>query len=594
MPPDHADSFADTWAYLKTELRWLDQVLMLAVTRQRKETTEIERITHSKADRATSAWWKGIISTEGKAVYDEHRQPTATGAKVNYQQQLEGKIQASLKQGVGLGLPILRDRLGLTLFEKNLVLLSLAPEINRRYARLYRYLQGDDPALKTDLPTIDLVLRLLCRNDEEWRAARDRLVSTSPLLHYNLLQLDAAPADSWLNGSLKLAEPLVSYLLAEQPTRPDLERLLRRSQPQPLPLLQQTVLATEWSDLVLPEPLLASLQYLAQQLQGQRLACEKWGFQTVSAGIDPGKLVWLIGSSGTGKTIAAHAIARSLHTPLAQVDLAQLSPDQHPQLLQEILTKNPKILLLKSAHLWFGRSSCLSSSQIHQFLAKRQQDTSLTLLSTHSINRIQVVWRQQADQILTFAKPTPAERQRLWQQAFPAEIPLSPDLDWQTLAQNWSLTGKEILTIAQDAICYAAAIEAPTIEMSHILQALSQRGKRVNPQPALKPLPSPPPPAPPTETTAKRRSRRSTRTQATLTTPDLAQPEAVQPEAIQPEAASPELADPKLADPKLADPELAQPEDPQPELTQPKAEKSTKTSKSAKRTVKSTKKPDTP
>lgn len=574
MPPDHADGFADNWAYLKTELRWLDQVLMLAVTRQRKETTEIERVTHSKADRATSAWWKGIISTEGKAVYDEHRQPTASGAKVNYQQQLEGKIQASSKQGVGLGLPILRDRLGLTLFEKNLVLLSLAPEINRRYARLYRYLQGDDPALKTDLPTIDLVLRLLCRNDEEWRAARDRLVSTSPLLHYNLLQLAASPADSWLNGSLKLAEPLVSYLLSEHPTRQELEHLLRRSQPLPLPLLKQTVLATEWSDLVLPAPLLASLQYLAQQIQGYRLASEKWGFQTVSAGIDPGKLVWLIGPSGTGKTIAANTLARSLHTPLAQVDLAQLSPDQHPQLLQEILTKNPKVLLLKSAHLWFGKTSYLSSPQLQQFFAKRQQDASLTLLSTPQANRIQVMWRQQADQILTFAKPTPTDRQRLWQQAFPAEIPLSPDLDWQILAQNWSLTGKEIFTIAQDAICYAAAIEAPTIEMSHVLQALSQRGKRVNPQPALKPLPVPPPPAPPAQTTAKRRSRRSHRSQATLTPPELASPDA--------------------APPELAEPELAQSEAAPPELAPPDTAKSTKTGKSAKRTVKSTKKPDTP
>ncbi|NJL58090.1 hypothetical protein HC928_25475 [bacterium] len=35
--PTQAERFADNWAYLKTELQWLDRVLMLAVARQRQE-----------------------------------------------------------------------------------------------------------------------------------------------------------------------------------------------------------------------------------------------------------------------------------------------------------------------------------------------------------------------------------------------------------------------------------------------------------------------------------------------------------------------------------------------------------------------------
>lgn len=506
MPSDQAEGFIDNWAYLKTELRWLDQVLMLAVTRQRKDHTDVERIAQSKADRATSAWWKGIISTDGKAVYDEHRQPTQPG-KTSYQQQLEGKIQASYHNGIVLALPTLRDRLGLTVFEKNLVLMSLAPEVNRRYARLYRYLQEDNPHT-TDLPTIDLILRLLCRNDDEWRVARHRLVSDSPLLHHKLLQFCPDPADSLLNCYLKLTEPLVNYLLAEQPNPEALDQLLLPAPASAAPpsLLRRSVLAVEWSDLVLPAPLINSLQALVQRIEGQAKAEEMWGFQSISPAIKPGAMVALVGATGTGKTSAAAAISRALQTLLVQVDLALVEPEDHPRLLQEILTKAPKVLLLKSAHLWLGRSSLLSPAALHQFWQQRQRLRGITLLSLHQSSGLQPQWRQQVDYLLKFPQPQFDERLRLWQQAFPLEVPLSQEIDWQVLAKHLPLTGKEIATLAQDAIFQAAATAATQVEMHHILQALHYRGKTLK-LPA-QPVRSTPAtrkksPTQPTKTTAK-------------------------------------------------------------------------------------------
>ena len=54
--------FADNWAYLKTELSWLDRLLMLAIARQRKETKAINKIAQTSADQVSSHWWKGVIS----------------------------------------------------------------------------------------------------------------------------------------------------------------------------------------------------------------------------------------------------------------------------------------------------------------------------------------------------------------------------------------------------------------------------------------------------------------------------------------------------------------------------------------------------
>ncbi|NJR38318.1 MAG: AAA family ATPase [Leptolyngbyaceae cyanobacterium CSU_1_4] len=484
MPTAQLEGFANNWDYLKTELRWLDQVLMMAVTRQRKESQDVGRVAQSRADRVTSHWWKGLISLEGEAAaYDEHRQPSKT-TKVSYQQQLESRIQSSDRQGITLALPKLCDRLNLSLFEKNVVLMSLAPEMNRRYARLYRYLQGEDAAYKTDLPTIDLVLRLLCRNDGEWRVARTKLTASS-LVQYELLHL-AGSNDTFLNRPLQLAESLVHYLLAEQPTDQGLELLLRSPMLSDHPVrLDQIVDSVEWSKLVLPPPLLTSLQYLVQRVDGYVQAEETWGFDGSNPSIyQPGAIALLVGMPGTGKSLAASAIAYALGTPLYTVDLNQVEPADYLRLLEEIQTQDPMVLLVKSARHWLGRSPVLSTAALHQFLTQRRSLLGVTLLSEHQVASVQISWQRRMDQILAFPMPGVDDRRRLWQQAFCPSVPQA-EMDWDGLA-TIKLNGGEIGAIAHEAILYAAATDAPKLTMEQILHVLGQKGKTLKP-----PQPSP-------------------------------------------------------------------------------------------------------
>ncbi|WP_416674320.1 AAA family ATPase [Egbenema bharatensis] len=521
-PSDISGGFADNWAYLRTELRWLDQVLMMAVARQRKETHDVERLSQSKADRATSAWWKGIITTEGKAVYDEHRQPQS-GVKASYHQQLETRIQSSLQKGVLLALPALRDRLKLTLFEKNLVLMSLAPEVNRRYARLYRYLQGDDLPSKTDLPTLDLVLRLMCRNDSEWRSARHRLVSASPLIQLNLLQFSPQANDSLLNYPLKLSTSVVNYLLAEQPTPESLEALLQK--PIALPpaspqFLRRSSGTADWADLVLPESLRSTLHHCVQQIQGQAEAEKRWGILPQSE--VPGAIALLMGARGTGKTLAANVMARSLQSPLYQVDLGLIEPEDYPQLLKEIAKQAPAVLLIKSAHHWIGRSGWISPTAIRQFLTQRRQVKGLTLLTVDHAAAVPVQWRQSVDQVVSFPLPNPDDRLQLWQRAFPAKVPLSQSIDWERLAQV-GLSGGEILKLAQAAMAQAAAVGADQIEMAHLATVLAQKGKAFN---------------------KKAASKKASSQKVSDKTPTVANPQPA-PEPIDPEPIDPELMNPK-------------------------------------------------
>ena len=459
-----AEPFLDNWTYLKVELNWLERLLLTAVARQRKETREIDRVAKTAADRATSHWWKGIVSLDGTIAHDspvERRKSNSSEAKGNYQQQIEARIRSSQQQGIQLALPDLCDRLRLNPFEKNLILMGLAPEVHRRYAQLYGYLQGKESE-RSDLPNVDLALRLFCRTDSEWRAARSSLTASSPLIQHQLIEL-LSPTTPLLNRSIKLCDRLVDLLLSESVRLPQIHHPGSASFP----------------TLVLPESLLTDLKHLCHQIQFCAQVDQEWGFQSLDAARLPGIVAMMVGASGTGKLIAASAIAQALNTSLVQIDLATLNPLEQADWMGTIVKQAPTVLLIKSAEIGLSRTS--PTNQFHQFLAARRSSRSLTLLSVQRLPITGQRARSQIQQRLHFPLPDRAARLKLWQQAFSPQVPLS-DLDWNELAK-FSLTGGEIGTIARSAAFFAAA-DSTTLEMKHLRQALRKTKPSVSRQPS--------------------------------------------------------------------------------------------------------------
>ncbi|MGC1308632.1 MAG: AAA family ATPase [Phormidesmis sp.] len=480
--------FADNWAYLKTELSWLDRLLMLSIAKQRKETKAINKVAKTTADQVSSYWWKGVISVS-KPAYDDCRVPAATLARkpVGYQQQLESRIQLSAKDEVVLALPSLRHYLNLSLFEKNLLLMAIAPEINRRYGRLYHYLQtGKDCATASDLPTLDLALRLLCRNDLERRRARASLTAAGSLIEKRILRYVSTCPSTRLNSYLQLSDNWVDYLLAEQPDQHMLFAQLA-SPAEPVLALPEPTAATRavkitqpevpWDQLILPAPLLTQLRTLGQQTS----AGLRTRYSGVLSGSEPapigkGQMVLLVGAAGTGKTTAAGAIATSLRQPLCILDLKQIYPEHWLEVLESLDSTRYPALLVKSAWVWFGRKDALPSAQLSQWLQQRQASPGITLLSTGYLHTVKAKWRRQLDAILTLPLPHRAARTTLWRQAF-AGISGSAEIDWIELAKQVRLSGGEIQAVAEDALAIAQSKNAKTITLNHIQQALNQRQK---------------------------------------------------------------------------------------------------------------------
>ncbi|MGF1570850.1 MAG: hypothetical protein ACFCVD_22705 [Nodosilinea sp.] len=455
--PDGVSPFADNWAYLKTELSWLDRLLMVAVSRQKRDLQDLDDFALSEEDRVTSHWWKGIITLNGQPGYDLARPPKLTQTQGGgYAQHLEARIQASQRQGIVLALPWLRDQLQLSQFEKNVILLALAPEINQRFGRLYSYLQYQHDESDWDLPTVDLCLRLLCRNDQEWRTARPLIAPDSRLVSLGLVEWVNADDTTLLSRHLRLTEDLTTYLLSELPDPGTIEHLARPGWGSRL--LQPLPPGEGWASLVLPEPTLTQLKTLTQG--------------TV-ADPDCSPLVLFAGAAGTGKTLAAQVLGAALALPVVRLDLAAIQPDQLDSLGDDLAMLPPGLLLVKSAPSWFGRSPLVELALVQQWVNQRRNQPGLTILTTHYLQAVKPSWRRAMDGVIEFPYPTETARQDLWRQAIPNDLKVDRRVRWPQVAQQLTLTGGGIATLAKTAVALAQQTTPATLTPDCLHQALA-------------------------------------------------------------------------------------------------------------------------
>ncbi|ESA39064.1 aaa+ family atpase [Leptolyngbya sp. Heron Island J] len=434
--------FANNWVYLETELNWLERLLLVAVSQQRKNLKSVAQVAKNPSDKATSDWWLGLVAVKNRA-YDDTAPKSVERPALGYQKTLDKRILLSRAKQISLGLPTMQMALGLSLFEKKLVLMALAPEVQVRYGRLYHYLQTGAHCTGGALPTVDLALRVLCRNDAERRRARMQLSGENSLLQHRILRC-VEGASTLLGSQLQLAPEWVDYLLAEHPDPGWPLRFMAADR-----LAQPCVERVAWSELVVAAGLRQRLQGMAEQSRLRLL---------------------LLGDAGADKDRVAIALATQLNHPLHILDLAQIaSPDWSTCLTELNQTKYP-IVLIKAAHHWLGRHSTVESAVLQHWLTHSPAHIVFAVPYRHLVRRN---WRQQLTPI-DIPKPDAELRLQLWQQAFPEGVKAMGKVRWRSLAQGLELSSQQIRAIGDVTQTLAGSEE---ITIDHLQQALNQLGQ---------------------------------------------------------------------------------------------------------------------
>src|ERR1017187_4448796 len=93
--------------------------------------------------------------------------------------EIDARVERSQEERVFLALPQLCSLFGLSSFERDAIVICMAPELRRKYDRLYAYLQDD---ITRKRPSVDLILELLCDTEAQRWSARKLLGDSATLL----------------------------------------------------------------------------------------------------------------------------------------------------------------------------------------------------------------------------------------------------------------------------------------------------------------------------------------------------------------------------------------------------------------------------
>ena len=275
-------------------------------------------------------------------------------------------------------------------------------------------------------------------------------------------------------------------------------RLLMAGTPE---LLSPLSLPYTWDDLVLSPATAAHLRELEARGRHHGHVLDDWGFSRLTS-LGRGTTALFAGPSGTGKTMAAQVLARSLGLDLYRVDLAGVvskyigETEKNLREVFEACERAPVLLLFDEADALFGKRTQVSDArdryaniEIGYLLQRMEQFDGLAVLATNRKGDLDTAFVRRLRFIIDFAPPEPPERERLWRLALQDArdvdgTPLTSALDWGRLARQLDLTGAGIKSAAV-AAAFLARDEDAVISERHVLAAarreLEKQGVVVRP-----------------------------------------------------------------------------------------------------------------
>lgn len=209
-----SDIYKDNHQHLRDELAWLDSLLRSRVLALRNEIEPPREPGAFPSVYISAREVDGLLGQEKPGLADVPEIREARERLHLMRSEISAKIGRSLEQGVFLALPQLVHLFGLSPFEQAAVIVCLAPELRRKYDRVYAYLQDD---ITRKRPSIDLILDLLCESESGKWEARALFSEHAPLMRAGVLRkIDDPQSPSGSSGLaqfLELDPRILDFLL---------------------------------------------------------------------------------------------------------------------------------------------------------------------------------------------------------------------------------------------------------------------------------------------------------------------------------------------------------------------------------------------
>lgn len=239
-------------------------------------------------------------------------------------------------------------------------------------------------------------------------------------------------------------------------------------------------------DLVLPEAVHRQVTEVARLYRSAGRVDRDWGFGRIAGSTGAIKVLFT-GDPGTGKTLAAEAIAEATGMHLLKVDLSQVVSKwigETEKNLEEVFRHAEQcrsVLFFDEAEALFGKrgevrhgTDRYANMEVSYLLQRLEGfGGGVVILSSNLRDEIDPAFTRRFQVAINFPRPQADERRRIWELALsgaPHEGSIRPEM----LAEI-ELTGGGIVTAARMAALLAAADGAAEIGAVHIDEAIGRQ-----------------------------------------------------------------------------------------------------------------------
>ncbi len=234
-----------------------------------------------------------------------------------------------------------------------------------------------------------------------------------------------------------------------------------------------------WQDMIMSPLVEQQLTELLYRLRYRHT------LQAQVPNIRPGIQALFWGKPGTGKSMAAEAIADELKLPLYKVNLANVASkwigesEKHLAKLFDQAEKQNAILLFDEADAIFAKRSEVESSQdknanmgVSYLLQRMENYQGLLLLSTNFKGNLDDAFLRRFHSVIEFTLPDKSARLSLWQKTWQDCDKIAPDINLQLLAEVFEFSHAQIANVAETTLLFCIAEKQPKITLELLARAI--------------------------------------------------------------------------------------------------------------------------
>jgi SpoVK/Ycf46/Vps4 family AAA+-type ATPase len=253
-----------------------------------------------------------------------------------------------------------------------------------------------------------------------------------------------------------------------------------------------------WNDIVLPQYTIEQLKELCRHARFANKVLNEWGFCNRSK-YNSGLNVLLFGTPGTGKTMAAEVIANDLDLELYKVDLSMVVSKyigETEKNLDAVFNEAQNlraVLFFDEADALFGKRTEINDShdryaniEINYLLQRIEYHEGIVLLASNYKGNIDDAFTRRFRFFIELPFPDTKNRKEIWRKQFPPETPVEDDIQYDMLAEKYSLSGGSIKNACIRAAFLAASQNTP-IGNDHLLYGIQQEYKKMG-KPWIEPV----------------------------------------------------------------------------------------------------------